>query len=340
MAKKVEKKKDNKDEKKATSKTSNTTKKSGTSMKKTEMEKNKKQSEKEKDKKKKTQTTQASSNKSSDKKSKSDKNSKTTAEKDSSEKKNKKIKPTNKPKTKKDYEEDDELLDEEELDDEEDNQDEFEEEIEDEEVAEVEEIDLSNIEPVIDPVLEDEEEEEYVPKTRGRKKQAQPEQHHQLTMEEIIRNRPLQIDPTQKVYVTKKEDEPQPYIAPEKTTKERYSDKELQEFKEIILQKLHETRENYEQLKKYFTHQDAHGTDDTSPTFKMIEDGSEVMTKEEIEQQLARLEKYMIDLQNALLRIENKTYGICTVTGKLIPKERLRSVPHATKSIEAKINRD
>jgi RNA polymerase-binding transcription factor DksA len=72
----------------------------------------------------------------------------------------------------------------------------------------------------------------------------------------------------------------------------------------------------------------------------MIEDGSEVMTKEEIEQQLARLEKYMIDLQNALLKIENKTYGICTVTGKLIPKEQLRSVPHATKSIEAKINRD
>lgn len=342
MAKKVEKKKDNKDKKKATSKTSNTTQKSGTSMKKTETKKNKKQSEKEKDKKKKTQTTQASSNKSSDKKSKSDKNSKTTAEKDSSKKKNKKIKPTNKPKTKKDYEEDDELLDEEELDDEDDNQDEFEEEIEDEEVAEVEEIDLSNIEPVIDPVLEDEdeEEEEYVPKTRGRKKQAQPEQHHQLTMEEIIRNRPLQIDPTQKVYVTKKEDEPKPYVTPEKTTKERYSDKELQEFKEIILQKLHETRENYEQLKKYFTHQDDHGTDDTSPTFKMIEDGSEVMTKEEIEQQLARLEKYMIDLQNALLRIENKTYGICTVTGKLIPKERLRSVPHATKSIEAKINRD
>ena len=349
MAKKVEKKKDNKDKKKATSKTSNTTKKSGTSMKKTEMKKNKKQSEEEKDKKKKTQTTQASSNKSSDKKSKSDKNFKTTAKtnkekdskKDSSKKENKKIKPMNKPKTKKDYEEDDELLDEEELDDEEYNEDESEEEIEDEEVTEVEEIDLSNIEPVIDPVLEDEdEEEEYVPKTRGRKKQAPPEQHHQLTMEEIIRNRPLQIDPTQKVYVTKKEDEPKPYIAPEKTTKERYSDKELQEFKEIILQKLHETRENYEQLKKYFTHQDDHGTDDTSPTFKMIEDGSEVMTKEEIEQQLARLEKYMIDLQNALLRIENKTYGICTVTGKLIPKERLRSVPHATKSIEAKINRD
>ena len=318
-------------------------------MKKTEMKKNKKQSEEEKDKKKKTQTTQASSNKSSDKKSKSDKNFKTTAKtnkekdskKDSSKKENKKIKPMNKPKTKKDYEEDDELLDEEELDDEEYNEDESEEEIEDEEVTEVEEIDLSNIEPVIDPVLDDDDEDdEDVPKTRGRKKQAQPEQQHQLTMEEIIRNRPLQIDPTQKVYVTKKEDEPKPYIAPEKTTKERYSDKELQEFKEIILQKLHETRENYEQLKKYFTHQDDHGTDDTSPTFKMIEDGSEVMTKEEIEQQLARLEKYMIDLQNALLRIENKTYGICTVTGKLIPKERLRSVPHATKSIEAKINRD
>lgn len=246
-------------------------------------------------------------------------------------KNNKKV--STKPKGKKEYDEDDDLLDTELID-----KDEIE---DDEEVTEVEELDISNIEPVIadaEPLL-DEEEEEYVPKTRGRKKQAQPEVHHQQTLEEIIRNRPLQIDPTQKTYVTKKDDEPKPYIA-SKTNKERYSDKELQEFKEIILQKLKETKENYDQLKKYFTNEDDNGIDDTSPTFKMIEDGSGVMTKEEIEQQLARLEKYMIDLQNALLRIENKTYGICTVTGKLIPKERLKLVPHATKSIEAKISRD
>ncbi len=213
----------------------------------------------------------------------------------------------------------------------------------DEKVTEVEEIDLNNIEPVItdnEPLLDDDDEEEYTPKTRGRKRQIQPEIHHQQTLEEIIRNRPLQIDPTQKTYVSPKKDEPQPYIAPSTPNKERYSDKELQEFKEIILQRLKETKENYDQLKKYFTNEDANGIDDTSPTFKMIEDGSGVMTKEEIEQQLARLEKFMIDLQNALLRIENKTYGICTVTGKLIPKERLKLVPHATKSIEAKINRD
>lgn len=215
----------------------------------------------------------------------------------------------------------------------------------DEEVdeGEIEEIDINNIEPVIsdtEPLIEDDE-EEHVPKTRGRKKQIQPEVHHQSqTLEEIIRSRPLQIDPTQKTYVTKKEDEPKPFISTQNSVKERYSDEELQEFKTIILQKLKETKENYDQLKKFFTHQDDNGTDDTSPTFKMIEDGSDVMTKEEIEQQLARLEKYMIDLQNALLRIENKTYGICTVTGKLIPKERLRSVPHATKSIEVKINRN
>ncbi|MCX7729209.1 MAG: hypothetical protein N2203_07045, partial [Bacteroidia bacterium] len=127
----------------------------------------------------------------------------------------------------------------------------------DDEVTEVEEIDLSNIEPVItdeEPILEDE--EEYVPKTRGRKKQVQQETSHQQTMEEIIRNRPLQIDPTKKTYVSPKKDEPQPYIAPSKSNKERYSDKELQEFKEIILQRLKETQENYNQLKKYFTNED------------------------------------------------------------------------------------
>ena len=212
---------------------------------------------------------------------------------------------------------------------------------EEEEVTEVEEIDISNIEPIIaedEPLIEDE--EEYVPKTRGRKKRIQVETPKPQTMEEIIRNRPLQIDPTQKTYVTKKDEEPTPYITPINPDKTRYSDEELQEFKKIILDRLKETKENYEQLKKYFTNTNDNSIEDTSPTFKIIEDGSDVMTKEEIVQQLIRLVKYMIYLQNALISIENKTYGICTVTGKLIPKERLKLVPHATKSIEAKISRD
>lgn len=296
---------------------------------------------------KKTNSTSKPTKETSTKKNDKDKNKKTTKEKDTEKKKkttpkksiNDTKKTTSKPRNKKKYEDEEEdLLETEELLDEEESI-----EDEDEEISDVDELDISNIEPVItddDVLLEDEDEEEYVPKTRGRKKQVQPEIHHQQTMEEIIRNRPLQIDPTQKTYVIKKEEEPKPYINTKTESKERYSDKELMEFKEIILQKLKETKENYEQLRRYFTNEDNNGIDDTSPTFKMIEDGSEVMTKEEIEQQLARLEKYMIDLQNALLRIENKTYGICTVTGKLIPKERLKSVPHATKSIEAKINRD
>jgi RNA polymerase-binding transcription factor DksA len=284
-------------------------------------------------KKKETKKVATKEKSSSSKKETKPKTTKTSVSKIEEKTKLKSQKKSEKPKKKKDldYEEKDELLNDEEILD------------EDDEVSEVEEIDLSNIDPVIadvEPILEDEEEEEYVPKTRGRKKQVQQEVHHQLTMEEIIRNRPLQIDPTKKTYVVKKNDEPKPYIAPTKGNKERYTDKELQEFKEIILQKLKETKENYDQLKKFFSNEDNNGTDDTSPTFKMIEDGSGVMTKEEIEQQLSRLEKYMVDLQNALLRIENKTYGICTVTGKLIPKERLKLVPHATKSIEAKINRD
>lgn len=347
-------KKNEKTNKKNTNKQKSSTsthKKSKTTMKNTEKKeketkkKNATGTSTKKDKKTTKKTTEKKQSQTTNKTSKKEKEKKqsVTTTISSSKTASKKSRPSNKPKTKKNYEEDDELLDEEKMNEDElEEKDDFEEENE-EEVTEVEEIDLSNIEPVItevEPILEEDDEEEYVPKTRGRKKQIQPETHQQQTMEEIIRNRPLQIDPTKKVYVTKKEEEPKPYISPATPNKERYSDAELQEFKEIILQKLKETKENYEQLRKYFTHQDDHGTDDTSPTFKMIEDGSEVMTKEEIEQQLARLEKYMIDLQNALLRIENKTYGICTVTGKLIPKERLKSVPHATKSIEAKINRN
>ncbi|MEM7825953.1 MAG: TraR/DksA C4-type zinc finger protein [Candidatus Aenigmatarchaeota archaeon] len=116
----------------------------------------------------------------------------------------------------------------------------------------------------------------------------------------------------------------------------RYSDEELAEFKAIILQKLEEARSNYQELKAALTHSDAHGTEDTHATFKLMEDGSETMTREEIAQLAARQEKFIKNLENALIRIENKTYGICRVTGKLIPKERLRLVPHATLSIEAK----
>ena len=129
--------------------------------------------------------------------------------------------------------------------------------------------------------------------------------------------------------------EPKPFIGKDKRT--RYSDKELGEFKGIILGKLEEAQKDYELLKSTLSHKDDHGTDDTSPTFKLLEDGSDVMSKEETAALASRQEKYIQSLQNALIRIENKSYGICRVTGRLIPKERLRSVPHATTSIEGKM---
>jgi RNA polymerase-binding transcription factor DksA len=118
--------------------------------------------------------------------------------------------------------------------------------------------------------------------------------------------------------------------------KTRYSDEELQEFKELIEKKIEEATENLRALRDQLTHKDDFGTDDTSPTFKMMEDGSETMSREELAQLAARQEKFIQHLQNALVRIENKTYGICRETGKLIPKERLRAVPHATLTVEAK----
>lgn len=118
--------------------------------------------------------------------------------------------------------------------------------------------------------------------------------------------------------------------------KERYSDDELDEFKEIIMKKLDEARRDYELLKQTLANTDNNGTDDTSPSFKMIEDGSETLSREETAQLAARQEKFIKHLEDALLRIRNKTYGICRVTGRLISKERLRLVPHATLSIEAK----
>lgn len=116
----------------------------------------------------------------------------------------------------------------------------------------------------------------------------------------------------------------------------RYSDSDLAEFEVLILEKLKLAKENLDELQKALSHQDDNSTDDTAPTFKMMEDGSETMSREETAQLAARQQKFIMNLENALLRIKNKTYGVCRVTGKLIPKERLRLVPHATMSIEAK----
>ncbi len=116
----------------------------------------------------------------------------------------------------------------------------------------------------------------------------------------------------------------------------RYSDADLAEFKEIILKKIAFAQEDLELLRGAFKNDRNNGTDDTSPTFKAFEEGSETMSKEANVQLAIRQEKFIRDLNNALLRIINKTYGICRVTGKLIQKERLKLVPHATLSIEAK----
>jgi len=118
--------------------------------------------------------------------------------------------------------------------------------------------------------------------------------------------------------------------------KTRYSDEELQEFKDLINRKLQEAQEDYQLLKGSLSHNDDHGTDDTGRTFNMMEDGSETLSREEVAQLAARQEKFIQNLQAALVRIQNKTYGICRISGTLIPKERLRLVPHATMSIDAK----
>ncbi|MGY8940453.1 MAG: TraR/DksA family transcriptional regulator [Flavobacteriales bacterium] len=118
----------------------------------------------------------------------------------------------------------------------------------------------------------------------------------------------------------------------------RYTDKDLKEFETLIQEKLVVARDNYDELQRALSHQDDNTTDDTAPTFKMMEDGSETMSREETAQLASRQEKFIRNLEHALLRIKNKTYGSCRVTGKLIPKDRLRLVPHATMSIEAKNN--
>ena len=116
----------------------------------------------------------------------------------------------------------------------------------------------------------------------------------------------------------------------------RYSDKDLAEFKQIILDKIKHAEEDLALIESTYKNDSNNGTDDTSPTFKAFEEGSETMSKEANVQLAIRQEKFIRDLKNALLRIENKSYGICRVTGKLIQKERLKLVPHATLSIEAK----
>jgi RNA polymerase-binding transcription factor DksA len=116
----------------------------------------------------------------------------------------------------------------------------------------------------------------------------------------------------------------------------RYSDKDLAEFKALILKKIEHAEEDLALLQSTFKNDSNNGTDDTAPTFKAFEEGSETMSKEANVQLAIRQEKFIRDLKNALLRIENKTYGVCRVTGKLIQKERLKLVPHATLSIAAK----
>ena len=118
--------------------------------------------------------------------------------------------------------------------------------------------------------------------------------------------------------------------------KMRFSDADLAEFKELIQQKIEKAQADLDLIKSAYMNDLNNGTDDTSPTFKAFEEGSETMSKEANSQLAIRQEKFLRDLKNALFRVENKTYGVCRVTGKLINKERLKLVPHATMSIEAK----
>jgi RNA polymerase-binding transcription factor DksA len=195
-------------------------------------------------------------------------------------------------------------------------------------------IDLEGGVPDID------EDDEEIPEKRGRGRRKKNEgKSSGGSMEAYIRNRPLQIDINKPLIKKSNVEAPKPFVNT-KDNRSRYTDKELQEFKELILVKLKEAQTDYDLLKQTLSNEDDHGTDDTSPTFKLLEDGSDVMSKEETAQLAQRQEKYIINLKNALVRIENKSYGICRVTGKLIPKERLRSVPHATLGIDAKLNQN
>ena len=119
----------------------------------------------------------------------------------------------------------------------------------------------------------------------------------------------------------------------------RYGDADLAEFKKIILKKLEQAKADYELLRSNITHSGDNDTQDTSPTFKVLEEGAATLSKEETGRLAAHQMKFIRNLEMALVRVENKTYGICKTTGKLIPKERLMRVPHATECIEAKESR-
>ena len=119
--------------------------------------------------------------------------------------------------------------------------------------------------------------------------------------------------------------------------KTRYTDEELEEFRQIINEKLALAKRDYDQMMRVLTNQDSNDVDDTSPTYKALEEGSVTQSKEELISMEARQQKFIQGLKAALVRIENKTYGIDRITGKLIPKERLRAVPHATLSVESKL---
>lgn len=121
--------------------------------------------------------------------------------------------------------------------------------------------------------------------------------------------------------------------------KPRYSDEDLQEFKAIIQEKLDKALREFENLRAIVMNSDGNGVQDTSPTFKILEEGAGTRDKEEAARMAERQRKFIQHLQAALVRIENKTYGVCRVTGQLIPKDRLRAVPHATTTIEAKTQR-
>jgi len=121
-----------------------------------------------------------------------------------------------------------------------------------------------------------------------------------------------------------------------KNSKNKYTDKELESFRKIINEKIEKAQNDLDLIKSAYMNDSNNGTEDTSPTFKSVEEGSETMSKEANTQLALRQEKFIRDLKSALVRIENKTYGVCRVTGKLIDKKRLNIVPHATLSIEAK----
>lgn len=235
-----------------------------------------------------------------------------------------------------DDEDDIEIEEEEEDDSDVDVEDEYEKGGEDEDTAEVEldEAPILDLEGGGIPLDDDDDDE--IPEKRGRGRRKKNDGKTSSGSESYIRNRPLQIDLSKPLIKKAQVAEPKPFVNT-KDDRTRYSDKELAEFKELIMEKLKEAQADYDLLKQTLSNADNHGTDDTSPSFKLLEDGSDVLSKEETAQLAIRQEKYIVNLKNALMRIENKTYGICRVTGKLIPKERLRSVPHATLGIDAKL---